>query len=35
MNTRHANLAKHPGLTGNVVDYLMELRMPPAEAARP
>ena len=35
MNTSHANLAKHPGLTGNVVDYLMELRMPPAEAARP
>ena len=35
MNISHANLAKHPGLTGNVVDYLMELRMPPAEAARP
>ena len=35
MNTSNASIEKHPGLKGNVVDYLMELRMSPQEVDRP
>ncbi len=35
MPNKNLQAHKHPGLTGNVVDYLMELRMSPIEAARP